>query len=75
MKIVKYLFFIAWTLWSAHGILNNYAHYKVEEWIIVIVIVSLPYILLLRSIHKKRIRERKEYPENPWQHDDKGRFY
>ncbi len=60
MKIFQYIFYIAWTLWSAYGILTNYTHYRIQEWIIIIAIVSPPYIILWHSIHKKRRQKKRE---------------
>ena len=72
MKIVKCLFFIVWTLWSIGGILSNYTRYRAEEWIVLIAVISFPYIvMLLCPIHKRRIRQRNEYPENPWENPPK----
>ncbi|MFV0519944.1 MAG: hypothetical protein ACK5LY_06670 [Lachnospirales bacterium] len=54
-KLLKYSFFIVWTIYFLSGILKNYKNYNFLGWIIVIITSSIPYIvLLIWSISKQK---------------------
>lgn len=66
MKIVKYIFFIIWYLQCLNGIIQNYSHYGVFDWVIVLTITFLPNIILWFITHciSNRKQNKKETSKN-----------
>ncbi|MCI9191596.1 MAG: hypothetical protein HFH84_18840 [Lachnospiraceae bacterium] len=46
MKIIKYLILGIWTLWFLFGISQNYSHYEILDWIILISLFATPYLII-----------------------------
>lgn len=53
MNIIKILFFIIWTLWCFVGVFKNFSHYKIYDWVVIIIFVISPYIIA-ELISKKK---------------------
>ncbi len=54
MKIIKILFIVIWALYCLYGIIHNYSHYDILDWIIIAGIISAPYVILWLIAHTKR---------------------
>ncbi len=46
MKIIKCVFLAAWTLFCLVGIINNFNHYGIVNWIVIILLTFTPYIIM-----------------------------
>lgn len=46
MNILRNIFLAIWTLWFLWGILRNYSHYTIIDWIIIISFTLTPYIIV-----------------------------
>lgn len=57
MKIIKYILLTVWYLWCLNGIIHNYSHYGILDWIIVLIITFLPSIIICFIVHKKNSRK------------------
>lgn len=52
---VKNLLLAAWTLFVTIGILKNMSHYSVGDWLVILLIMSIPYVIVFySSLHKKK---------------------
>lgn len=51
-KFVLIAFLIVWTVYCISGILNNFSHYQLVDWIIVIAFFATPYIMVLLTLKK-----------------------
>lgn len=53
MKILRNIFIGIWTIFCIIGIAKNYSHYGIDDWIIIILFVSIPYIALFLVFRRK----------------------
>ncbi len=51
MKVIKILFLTAWTIFFLIGALGNCSHYGLLDWIIIIFIIALPYLIIWCITH------------------------
>ncbi len=56
MKILKIIFIIIWTLYCFIGITRNYWHFDILDWLIIALFVSIPYLIIWFSLHKKKVK-------------------
>ncbi len=56
MKILKIIFIIIWTIYCFIGIVRNYWHYDILDWLIISLFVSIPYLIIWFSLHKKKVK-------------------
>ncbi len=54
MKILKIIFIIIWTLFCSINIAKNYSHYDSLHWLLIILLVVIPYLIIWFSLHRKK---------------------
>lgn len=64
MKILKIIFIIIWTLYCFIGIARNYWHYDILDWLIIALFVSIPYLIIWFSLHKKKVKTIQQTSES-----------
>lgn len=54
LKILKFVFLTIWTLCCLSGILDNYSHYGLLDWVIILIFTATPYIIIWFIVHKSK---------------------
>lgn len=60
MELAKRIFLAVWTIFCFIGILKNFSHYGIVDWIIIILLAIAPYIIM-HFIEKRKEKKSKEH--------------
>lgn len=53
-KVLGVVSLIIWTICATVGIVNNFDHYTIGDWIVVVILTVIPYIVYFAVKHKKK---------------------
>lgn len=64
MKVIKFIFLIIWTLYCIIGISKNFKHYSFIDWMLIIFITLIPY-MIIHALNKRKKNILKETEQTP----------